>query len=842
MKRWIHVLMPVLVFAAALPAAAALLHDIPVTLHQPDGTAVPCFMSGDEYFRWAHDARGFVIIDDPADGRLVYAAARDGRWVPTAWVVGSVDPVAVGLTPRLPIPAEALRRGARIARDHAAKGRPADQGGPKTGQFNNIVIFLRFQDQTAFPEQIGHYSDMFNSNAAGANSMTNYYEEVSYGQLSVTTSLFPLSSTSVLSYQDSRQRGYYSPRSLTNPAGYDTTNYSAEGYVRLHTMLKAAVNYVAAQVPADLDIDRDGDGLVDNVCFIARGTSDTWYDLLWPHMWHLVDDTEHPAVYIHDKQVYTYNFQLADILNLPQIGNGVLCHEMFHSLGAPDLYRYFEGNGTFSPVGAWDLMEDNGNPPQHMLTYMKYQYGGWISSLPVISVSGNYTLQPVTSPTNNCYRINSPNTAGQYFVVEYRRQASSIFEAQVPGSGLIVYRINTAVTDGSGNMNGPPDEVYVYCPRGTNTETGSKDEAFYNATVGRTSITDQTSPSAFLADGQPGGLKITAIGAATGTITFTVTIDGGAVSCATLAGDATGDNRVNITDLVATVNDILQTQPLAPGARACADQVAPFGTVDILDLLAIVDLILHPDSPGLAVESEAGGSTPLALSLRAQRAAGEWRLTFDGSTVAGMQAELPFEMMPASNPRLEGGAPDVNVDWDFRGGKLRLLAYASDGGVLAPGACTLILPARASAVAGSDGVVDDEDLVLDGALQLSSAPALFFADARGQALPFVFTAAAGPSTSVSSAQVVAVEPNPTRGAVRLRLVGISPGSAVSMQACDAAGRIVAGFTVPPPAVDGSVVAEWDGRDFHGRPLPTGVYFLLPEGVARGSGAKLLMVR
>jgi hypothetical protein len=63
-----------------------------------------------------------------------------------------------------------------------------------------------------------------------------------------------------------------------------------------------------------------------------------------------------------------------------------------------------------------------------------------------------------------------------------------------------------------------------------------------------------------------------------------------------------------------------------------------------------------------------------------------------------------------------------------------------------------------------------------------------------------------------------------------------------MQACDAAGRIVAGFTVPPPAVDGSVVAEWDGRDFHGRPLPTGVYFLLPEGVARGSGAKLLMVR
>jgi hypothetical protein len=134
MKRWIHVLIPVLIFAAALPALAARLHDIPVTLHQPDGTAVPCFISGDEYFRWAHDARGFVIIDDPADGRLVYAAARDGRWVATAWTVGSVDPAAVGLTPRLPIPLEDLRRRVGVFRDHAPKNRPIDDGRPKIGQ------------------------------------------------------------------------------------------------------------------------------------------------------------------------------------------------------------------------------------------------------------------------------------------------------------------------------------------------------------------------------------------------------------------------------------------------------------------------------------------------------------------------------------------------------------------------------------------------------------------------------------------------------------------------------------------------------------------------------------
>jgi hypothetical protein len=459
----------------------------------------------------------------------------------------------------------------------------------------------------------------------------------------------------------------------------------------------------------------------------------------------------------------------------------------------------------------------------------------------VINAGGTYTLQPVTSSTDNCYRINSPNTTDEYFVVEYRRQASSVFEAHLPGSGLIVYRVNPAAFP-NGNVFGPPDEVYVYCPDGTNTETGLKDQAFYNAAVGRTSLTDQTNPSAFLADGRPGGLTITAIGAANDAITFTVTAGGGPVLCATLAGDANGDSAVSVTDLVATVKDILQTQPLAPGARACADLVAPVGTVNILDLLAIVDLILYPGGAGPAVASEASGSASRPLSLRADRAAGEWRLTFAGSSVAGVKAELPFEAMPLSAPRLDGGAPGVIVDWNFRGGKLRLLAYASDGGALAPGACTLVLPARAPAEAGSDGVVDDEDLVLDGALQRSSAPALLFADTRGQALPFVFTRAAGPSTSASSARVVAVEPNPTRGAVRLRLVGISPGSAVRVQACDAAGRVVAGFTVPPPAGDGSVVTEWDGRDFHGTPLPTGVYFLVPKGVARGSGAKLLIVR
>jgi M6 family metalloprotease-like protein len=73
---------------------------------------------------------------------------------------------------------------------------------------------------------------------------------------------------------------------------------------------------------------------------------------------------------------------------------------MFHSLGAPDLYHYsYDG---LQPVYTWDVMETNLNPPQHMGAYMKYKYGEWITSIPVITSSGTYTLNPLTSSANNC--------------------------------------------------------------------------------------------------------------------------------------------------------------------------------------------------------------------------------------------------------------------------------------------------------------------------------------------------------------------------------------------------------------------------------------------------------
>ncbi len=246
--------------------------------------------------------------------------------------------------------------------------------------------------------------------------------------------------------------------------------------------------------------------------FFVYGSADGWSDLLWPHRWVLYSQT----ATINGARVWDYNFQLSSWL-----GVGVLCHEMFHSLGAPDLYHYYT-NTSVHPAARWDVMNINMDPPQHMTTYMKMRYGDWIDEIPEITSNGTYTLNPVTSSTNNAYKIASPNTTGEYFVVEYRRKTGT-FESSVPGSGLIVYRINTA-RDGFGNANGPPDELYVYRPGGSDTVNGSPDDAHFSLEVGRTQINDSTDPSSFLADSSNGGLDISDVSSAGDTISFTATV------------------------------------------------------------------------------------------------------------------------------------------------------------------------------------------------------------------------------------------------------------------------------------------------------------------------------
>lgn len=791
---------------------AAFLRDIPTTLVQPDGTTIACFLTGDEYFRWAHDADGYVILQDPVDGRYVYAETEGAEWRPSPWTVGSIDPAAAGLRARPPIPAEKHRE--RRAFLQAIREKNGRVPAPSTGTLQNVVIFLRFSDQTEYTDPLSQYDAMCNAQESGANSMSRFYQEVSQGQFDVRSNFFPTSAGTVVSYQSQHPRGYYQQRSPTNPGGYSPDNDGIEGYQRLHALFQAAVQSIAAQVPPALNVDYNGDNYVDNVVYIAKGPAANWGDALWPHQWEMMQG--YPC-FVNNKQVKTYNFQLQDVLNNPQVGNGVLCHEMFHALGAPDLYRYETGSGSFFPVWTWDTMENTTNPPQHMLMHMKRRYGGWLPAPTVITQSGTYTLNPVTASTDNWYRIDSPVTS-QYFLVEYRQQSASMFEANLPGSGLIVYRVNTAA-DGNGNAFGPPDEVLVYRPGGDNSTNGIPDLAHFNASVGRSAINAQTDPAPILADGAPGELDISNIGTAGATISFTVTIGSQPpVGCQTQSGDASGDNQVNIFDVIAVVNDILQTAPLSPAGRACADMNND-QSINIFDVVRIVNRILNP-WPGEPSASGRFADADLApVAIAVSPAAGALRVAFADARVHGIEFCVPWtEGGGTPECALRSGDPRASLAASVIDGTLRLVAYRPDGGPLGEGEVVLELPIASRPTSPFGG---PELRVL-------------LADGRGDSLPVDLRVTNG-SDAPPALVRLAVQPNPARGEVRITLDQPS-GRGRRIALTDVAGRRVREWTTGPTARE---VVTWDGTDARGDRVRSGVYFVSSEG---SPGRRLLLLR
>lgn len=505
-------------------AEAAYLKNIPVTVTQPDGTILQCFASGDEFFNYLHDSNGYTIIQHPQTGFYVYAENRNGKLMATEFVAGRQDPASKGLQPfALISPEEWLAR--RRAWD-VPDPRPENRAyNPNHGTLNNIAIFIRFSDDPELTNSFSTIDNMFNDVSENAISMKSYFRAASYGAIEIPTTFYPgHNGETIVSYQDTYPRNYFEPyNESTNPNGYQED----ERAWREFSLLERAVNYINENypIPSDLDIDYDQDNYVDNVCFIVKGGVGAWSSLLWPHKWALQDR----YVYINGKRVWTFNFQLADATDY--FNTSTMCHEMNHSLGAPDLYHYYNGT-NISPVGGWDLMENNATPPQHCGAYMKMRYGHWIDDIPEITQAGVYTLKPIssTAPINVAYKIQSDDP-NQYYVLEYRDN-TSLFETSLPGSGLLVYRIDTRFNGNAGYdpSDGIYDEVYLFRPGGSNNVNGDLSTAFFSSDVDRTEFNSSTSAMPFFTGGTiDENLNIYNITSAGTTISFSY---GTSYSCA----------------------------------------------------------------------------------------------------------------------------------------------------------------------------------------------------------------------------------------------------------------------------------------------------------------------
>ena len=525
MKKLLSTLFLLLLFCTM---QAAYFSNVPYTLRQPNGDTFECLITGDEFYHYLHDADGFTIVKDIHTGYYMYAEKVGDKVVPSRYVAGKVDPRSVGLAPGVRISnAEWQARRERMA---VPVESPAvhHRDGTNHGTLNNLIIFIRFADDDDFTQSPVTLYNMFN--APDNISVKNYYKTISYNQIEIESHLIPTpSGTTVLSYQDSHPRSYYCKWSEDHPDGYGEDDPDNESYPRTEremALVTNAIEYAKSYIPEDLNLDFNNDDLVDNVCFLVKGDVEDWSDLLWPHMWCLYTD----EVYINEKRVWNFNFELSD--NEYYFSVSVMCHEMFHTLGAPDLYHYDDTLG-FAPVGPWDLMGQNGSTPQHPGVYMKHRYGNWVNDIPEITESGTYTLFPVSSetPQRIGYRIAS-ELEPEFFVLEFRKKADYL-ESSLPGTGLLIYRINPEFNGNAGwNGNDILDEIYVYRPNGTLTENGNVDRAHFTQMNGRTELSYSSNPKPFLSDGYISGIKIYDVRVFTDSVTFKYLRPGDEISVA----------------------------------------------------------------------------------------------------------------------------------------------------------------------------------------------------------------------------------------------------------------------------------------------------------------------
>lgn len=520
--------------ATTTVAYAAPVRFMPVARIQPKGDTLRCYVSGDEYFHRLHDADDYTIVQNVETGQYVYATlSSDGTTlVPTGYVPGQVNPASVGLRPGMIPDSKTLAQMRRRWEVPAEKGRPAAaKSGNADNELNNIVIFVRFSDETALTsEPFSTIDAMFNDSAAAAVSMYNFFKRSSYDRIHIPTYFFPApNGSTVLSYQDSHPRSYYEPYSATNPNGYVNSDTSRN---REFTLLQNAVNWINAShpVPSSINLDRDNDGKVDNICFVVSGTYTGWSDLLWPHKWSLYDRT----VNINGKQVYTFNLQLAGS-GSHYFSVSTFCHEMTHTLGCPDIYHY-NSYTSVSPGGSWDLMNNNQTPPQQTNSFFKYHFLGWIDSIPEITDSGRYTLQSLASGPNHAVKIRSSNPH-QWYILEYRNNTDT-FDSSIPNRGMLIWRYNDVSDANNASFNDSiiPHLLWLFRPNSNDdTTAGNVAQAAFGVS-NRQNFTRTSNPHPYLCDGTADtsfSLYDIQISNDYRTVSFTYTPHGGA-ACAPL--------------------------------------------------------------------------------------------------------------------------------------------------------------------------------------------------------------------------------------------------------------------------------------------------------------------
>ncbi len=411
-------------------------------IRQPHGPPFLAKRIGDERRGLTETADGYTVIGDAATGTWFYAMERGKGLAKSPFAVGTISPDNLGLRKRLRPSSPELTShssgtdegdnssfSASSLNPYSLSAGDSTSPRSNSGTIKNLVILARFSDHVTFVSR-DELDELFNQpgyTAGGAvGSVRDYYLDVSANQLTIDSTVsewVPLP----------RDESFYG---ANNASGADSSP---------HQLVRDAVRSLELLGFDFRPFDADSDGSLDMVTVIHSGLGEEHAanptDSVWSQVITLTPAESVNGVRIHRAAIAPERrYNTTSITRI-----GVICHELGHLLGLPDLY---DTDGSSWGIGVWGLMGtgswggDSGSPerPVHPCCWSKVQVG-WLTPTEIEGSDSPVSVPSIEKAGSwGAYKISCEMGSGEYLLVENRRQSG--YNQNLPAPGLLMWHID----------------------------------------------------------------------------------------------------------------------------------------------------------------------------------------------------------------------------------------------------------------------------------------------------------------------------------------------------------------------------------------------------------------